>query len=439
MRPVLWAALLWAGALVYSAPAPPPQSRQPFPGVLDEHPAIQYATREPQDRVARLSDDVARGSRTLVFRDGAGYLPSILEVLGISPESQLLVMSKTGVQRAATSPRNPRALYFDESVVVGYIPRARFIEIAAHDPEQGVIFYTVDQTIAASKATAPISPASPITRRTNCLTCHVSGSTLDVPGMITRSNFVDADGDVIPQLGFHLVDHRTPLAQRWGGWFVTGNYVAPTYGGFGHMGNVATTLHTERVDIASTSNEVHTQWMDSKLLERGYASHDSDIAALMVFDHQMRAINLLTRLNWETRVAAYDGAVDFGRGPLRELVHDAVDYFLFVDEAPPPARVTPRPGFAAAFAATGPRDRRGRSLRELDLERRLLRYPCSYMVQSAAFRRLPEVVRGAVYRRMGEILSGRDAQPKYSHLSAADRQAITEILRETVPDWPESM
>jgi hypothetical protein len=448
MQPLAWAALLLLGALTYSASAgPEPRGRQPkepFAGVLDEHPAIDYATRPTRDRIALLAQAIARGTASLTHRPPAGFLLSLLESLGISPESQLLVFSKTGLQRASTGPENPRALYFNGSIVVGYIPGARFLEIAAHDPEQGVVFYTVDQLVRPGGAVPLSGEASPppenlrpdIRRGTNCLTCHVSGATLDVPGMIARSNFTNANGATIPQLGFHLIDHRTPLTQRWGGWFVTGKYDAPPYGGIGHMGGVTTTLHPTRGDVAVTSNEVLQRWMNSDIDGRGYPSHESDIAALMVFDHQMRAINLLTRLNWEARVAGHDGRVDVSTGALGELIDEVADYLLFVGEIPPPARLTPRAGFAAAFTVAGPRDSRGRSLRELDLEHRLLRYSCSYMIYAAAFDHLPDEVRLAVYRRLAAILTSRRKESRYAHLSATDRQAILEILRETKADWP---
>jgi hypothetical protein len=440
MHALAWAALLLVGALAYGAPAPrrhdpsvQGQPTEPFAGVLDEHPAIQYAARPSRDRVALLAQSIAQGTASLTDRPPAGYLISMLDALGISPESQLLVFSKTGLQRASTGPTNPRALYFNDSVVVGYIPGARFLEIAAHDAEQGVVFYTVDQMRAPGAASAPIPD---IRRGANCLTCHVSGTTLDVPGMIARSNFTNANGGTIPQLGFHVVDHRTPLTQRWGGWFVTGRYDGPPYGGVGHMGSVSTTTHPTRGDVASTSNEVLLRWLDGDVAGRGYPSHESDIAALMVFDHQMRAINLLTRLNWEARVAHHESGSELSTAVVRTLIDELADYLLFVGEVPPPAGLVPRVGFAQAFAASGPRDSRGRSLRELDLERRLLRYPCSYMIHSAAFEHLPPPIKTAVYRRLAAILTARDAQPRYSHLSADDRQAILGILRETKPGWP---
>ena len=404
---------LFVAALTYSLVAHAHQPQEPFAGILDEHPAIQYANRPTRDRVALLSGAIAQGTATLTRHEPGGYLPSVLRALDISPESQLLVFSKTGIQRASTSPRNPRALYFNDSVVVGYIPGARFIEIAAHDPEQGVVFYTVDQEATAGPD---------VSRRTNCLTCHVSGSTLDVPGIIARSNFTNANGEVIPQLGFHLVDHRTPVAQRWGGWFVTGKYDLAPYGGVTHMGNIATAMHPSTDAAAGHSNELFFRWMETDAAALGYPSHDSDIAALMVFDHQSRAINLITRLGWEARVAAHTGTPDFSRGELRTLVDDLADYLLFVNEVPPPARLAPRPGFAAHFSAGGPKDSRGRSLREFDLTTRLLKYRCSYMIYSPAFDGLPAAARQAVYSR----------------IRATAAPDVIEILRETKADWPAS-
>jgi hypothetical protein len=399
-----------------------------FAGVLDEHPAIQYAVRPTRDPVASLDQSLNGGQKSLAYREAGGYLQSALDALRIPAESQLLVFSKTGIQRRATSPRNPRAIFFNDSTVVGYIPGARYLELAAHDPQQGVVFYTIDQTITSK---------TEITRRTDCLNCHVSGSTSEVPGLITRSMFTDENGDVMPQLGSFVVDHRTPLPHRWGGWFVTGNYVTPPYGGISHMGNVTTTMHPTS-GPATTSNEVLIAWLNSAPVSRGYHGPDSDIAALMVFDHQRHAVNLLTRLNWEARVAEAEGAADFARGPLSALVHTLVDYLLFVDEEPPPARVTPRAGFAERFTATGKRDKRGRSLRELNLTTRLLQYRCSYMIDTVAFEQLPTAAKQAVYRRLYEVLSARDTAAPYAHLSPDDRRTIFEILRETKPDLPES-
>jgi hypothetical protein len=110
---------------------------------------------------------------------------------------------------------------------------------------------------------------------------------------------------------------------------------------------------------------------------------------------------------------------------------------LFIDETPLPGRIQGTSGFAEKFSAQGPRDSKRRSLRQLDLERRLMRYPCSYMIYSPAFDGLPTGVKEAVYQRLWQILSGEEKSAKYARLSTADRRAIVEILRETKKDLPE--
>src|SRR5688572_13282530 len=137
MHRLVVAAALLLGAVVYSAsPAPAAQpAASPFVGILDEHPAIQYAHQPTRDRVALLNEAIAKGTAALAREGPAGYLDSVLNALDIPRESQLLVFSKTGIQRRVTSPQNPRAIYFNDSVVVGYIPGAPVLEIAAHDPQ----------------------------------------------------------------------------------------------------------------------------------------------------------------------------------------------------------------------------------------------------------------------------------------------------------------
>ena len=156
----------------------------------------------------------------------------------------------------------------------------------------------------------------------------------------------------------------------------------------------------------------------------------------MIFQHQVRMTNLMTRIGWEARLAEHDRRLDLAASPLRDGVNELVDALLFVEEEPLTAAVRGTSGFAEIFAALGPADRQGRSLRQLDLERRLLRYPCSYMIYSAAFAALPGGVREAIYSRVWEILSGRETAPKYSRLSEADRRAVVDILRDTLPDLP---
>jgi hypothetical protein len=234
---------------------------------------------------------------------------------------------------------------------------------------------------------------------------------------------------LVRSVGQFAVDHRLPLDQRWGGWYVTG-----THGSIRHLGN------TDPAQLFAPTRPTNTfNWpsFDGKFDWNGYLTPHSDIVALLVFEHQMHVMNLLTRMGWEARVAAYERGRPATSIPLDEAAKEVVDYLLFVDEAPLADAVHGSSGFADIFASRGPYDRRGRSLRQLDLQHRLLRYPCSYMIYASVFNDLPDSARDAIYRRMWQILSGAERGTKYARLSLADRRAIVEILRDTKKDLPE--
>jgi hypothetical protein len=170
---------------------------------------------------------------------------------------------------------------------------------------------------------------------------------------------------------------------------------------------------------------------------KGFLTPYSDASALLVLAHQAAMTNHITRLGWEARVAAATPSED-ARARVKEAAHDLVDYLLFVDEEPLRAPVKGASGFVEKFSAQGPRDSKGRSLHTLDLQTRLLKYPCSYMIYSEAFDALPPAARDAVYARMWQILSGAETDRRYARLKPADRTAILEILRETKKDLPAS-
>jgi hypothetical protein len=381
------------------------RSRGAFPGTLDQHPAIDYRGGPLSDVVTSLRRELASGSVTLESEGRAGFLLSVLKQLRVPVESQILVFSKTGIQNAFTSPEKPRALYFNDRVVVGYIPDAPVIELASHDPKQGVIFHTLRQD-----AWLPAEFARP----DRCLGCHLSANSLEVPGILVRSMFTGVDGRAMPQLGSFLIDHRAPLEQRWGGWYVTGQH-----GGARHMGN-AMVADSAKPEAAVGDATLNRSTLIDRVDASAYPKATSDIAALMVFDHQGHAMNLLTRLGWEARYATAEGRADFSKGALGELVNQTVDYLVFADEARLAAPVKGVSDFSRTFAATGPRDRKGRSLRELDLQTRLFKYRCSYMIYSPAFDALPSEARAAIYARMRAIITDRDT---------------IEILDETWAGW----
>ncbi len=336
-------------------------------------------------------------------------------------ESQMLVFSKTSFQSPRINPGNPRSLFFNDSVAVGWVRGGDILELASEEPRQGVIFYLLDNEPAAKPK---------FVRSDECLQCHESYGTLGVPGMLMRSVYPDADGLPMFAAGTYATDHHSPMEERWGGWYVTGDS-----GSVRHLGNTAyTDPQNPRPIAANPARNPHS--IQGRFDTTGYLSPYSDIVALMTFEHQMRMINLLTRVGWEIRYALYEeqhGTVghDFTLRRLRETTDEIVDYMLFADEAPLAGIVRGSSGFAETFAAEGPFDRKGRSLRQFDLGKRLMRYPCSYMIYSPAFDSLPAESRDAIARRLSEILLGEDRSAKYSRLSPADRKAVLEILRDT--------
>ena len=382
-----------------------------------DHPAIEYfnyVKRPPRDPVAELSRKIEEGTVRLGFAPDKGYLRSLLEALHVPVESQMAVFSKTSLQAERIEPANPRTIFFNDAVAVAWV-RGGFIELAAQDPEQGTIFYTLQQQFQEKPQ---------FLRRDDCLRCHISDDTLGVPGLLAHSRYTAPDGMPKLVLGGFATDHRSPLEERWGGWYVTG-----TTGAARHMGN-ATLTGDQPETVTGEAREVES--LRGKFDTGAYLSPYSDVAALMVFNHQIGMTNLITRMGWEARAASAGQ-----RGKLlRDGAKELVDYMLFVDEARLAARIQGTSGFAAKFAAQGPADSRGRSLHQLDLERRLMRYPCSYMIYTPAFDSLPAEARTAIYQRMWQVLSGEEKGAKYARLPLTDRQAIVEILRATKPGLP---
>jgi hypothetical protein len=400
--------LAWVASVVFVS------AQKVHPALLRNHPAIAYATAPVSDPVAQLNERLKRGEVTLEKNEHSGYLPSVLSALGVSIDSQVLVFSKTSFQAPRINPTNPRAIFFNDSVSVGWVRGGPVMEFVAQDPKQGSIFYTLEQSAAGTPQ---------FERNDTCVMCHVSDATHYVPGLFVGSVFPSVNGTTMYGPAY-TTDHRSPFEMRWGGWFVTGTHQATR-----HMGNA---VATDPSDLGAmiTPESVHVTNLTGRFDLTGYPSPYSDIVALLVLEHQAQMLNLITRVGWESRVGT-DGQRTFN-----SAVEEIVDYLLFVDESPLPGPISGPTPFAKRFSESGPRDARGRSLRDLDLTDRLLKYPCSYLIYSEPFNALPVAAKDAVYQRMWEVLNGRATDARYSVLSADDRTAIIEILRDTKKDLP---
>jgi hypothetical protein len=408
------------------------------PALADDfdRPPISYSTSRPDNIITKLQKRIDAGDVKLAFTDNHGYLPAVLKELKVPVSSQMLVFSKTSLQRDRISPRTPRALYFNDEVYVGFCRLGEVMEVSVADPELGTVFYTLEQEPAGKPR---------FQRHTeNCLSCHTSRHQ-GIPAHMVRSVYPDRDGNPILSGGSFRIDHTSPIKDRWGGWYVTG-----THGRQTHLGNLILQRRSVPDDLTNDDG-LNVTDLKCRVDTGMYLSPHSDLVALMVLEHQAEMHNRITTANYQTKLAHRDADIineldNAPKGRLTESTARRVDsaaeqlvkFLLYAEEAKITDPIKGTSEFAQEFAAIGPRDRQGRSLRDLDLKTRLFKYPCSYLIYSPAFDGLPASVKERAYRQLWDVLTGRVMGKEYTHLSDDDRQAIREILIETkrgLPDY----
>jgi hypothetical protein len=426
------------GAAVSSA-APVPQPRSSALIYDSDYPYIDYAGTPVHNDIARLQARIARGEVKLEYRAPRGYLESILKALGIDPSSQSLVFSKTSLQVDAISRETPRAIYFNDDTYVAWVQGTGNLEMVTMDSDRGPVFYTL-----AGEGAKPQWERETL----RCLACHDSSSEKGggVPQFLFLSSYTLQNEQVIFDGVANMTTDATPMVERWGGWYVTGND-----GGMLHLGNIPVSDKRKPVkldrayrgSVASLSTLFDTT---------PYLSDKSDIVALLVLEHQVDVHNLIIHANYKSRMFLERQAPGASRANLhwqqltpgtqkwmKSLLEPLVKGMLLVDAARLPKSIASTSGFSAFFQSRGPRDAQGRSLRDLDLNTRLFRYPMSFLVYSEGFDFLPPSAKEYVYSRFADILQGRDQGPEYARLSASDRRAVLEILQQTKPDFARAL
>ncbi len=402
-----------------------------------ERQPISYSDTQPDNRVTELIAEIESGAVRLHYSHSHGYLKSLLQHLGISVQTQMLVFSKTSHQRHRISPQAPRAVYFNDDVYLGWVQDGDVIEISVADPHLGAVFYTIDQTEDELK---PM-----LTRQLGrCTLCHASTHTGRIPGHIVRSVYPNNAGRPILAAGTFRTTPRSPIQQRWGGWYVTG-----TLGTQRHLGNVWVEDEAawRDIDVEAGANILD---LSKRVDLSPYLSPHSDVVALMVMEHQIDMHNRFTsasiewRLHWhETQQINQDNGIpadhmsDESMARLGIIARQVVDGLLMKDETPLTSPVKGTSRFEEEFSHRDPHDELGRSLRQFDLSQRLFRYPCSYTIYSPAFDGLPKRLHEAIYQQLWEELSGPADASRYG-MDAKQRQAVLEILRATKTGLPES-
>jgi len=388
-------------------------------GAVDmwELPPVRYSETESQDPVARLSREIREG-RSIPEMAPLDRLRFVLKLLEVPEESQVLVFSKTSKQNALIHPGNPRCLFFNENSYVGYVPGGD-IEVAAHDPVLGQVFHLIGGGTGGE-------PLRVERDHSDCLSCHGTARTESVPGVLVRSVFPDAAGQPILPLGTFQIDHESPIEERWGGYYVTGRI------GRSHLGN-RTYQESDGRELPQSAPQLDS--VVGKIDATRYLRATSDIVALMVLEHQCRVQNLITaasmnhrRLHWLEK--SLDPSKDPDQGGAGRQADAAavkiVDALLFARGG-----IEGEEDFQTAFTASAPQSRSGRSLKDFQLNTRLFKHRCSYMIHSLTFRNLNPHLKKTVLARLGDILEGRDRSGTFDYLGSSERGHILAILRDT--------
>ncbi len=384
-----------------------------------DRPPHEYHARQPHDRFSRLKDDLESGRIALDRSSEKAFVTSLLRALEIPVTSQMLVFSTTSLQLRLITPANPRALYFNEDIYLGWVPGGR-IEVVGLDPELGAIFYIFDPP----RGGEPLR----IERSERCTNCHAGPDTGRVPGLVVKSVVPGTGGGSLTAFRIEKTGHGIPFDERFGGWYVTGDSRVAS-----SLGNV--------VGHFSEGEIVKHQIVPGTFFDFDrYPARTSDVLPQLLLEHQAGFVNRVVEAAYRARTYLHaDGGQLTGAHAalLDEQARLVARYLLFADEAPlPPGGVEGDPAFIADFLETRRAAPDGASLKDFDLRTHLFCNRCSYMIYSPIFAALPPAMKQRIYAQLAAALSTAAPSADYAWLPAAEKHAIRHILKATLPDLP---
>ncbi len=398
----------------------------------------RYFSREMHDDCTQLDQALREGKAVLDLSTSRTMLDSTLKALQLSTATQVLVFSKTSLQRDLISPSTPRAIYFNDETYAGWVPGG-VLELTAMDPEAGPVFYFLNRQ-------RPDRAIPMLDRPDNCMDCHGGSMTGNLPGLMVRSVYPDSSGTPLLQAGTSLTDHTSAIPTRWGGWYVTGQH-----GVMRHMGNAIAVAADGQVTMdreKGANLRSLAGFFDISRYPRG----DSDIVALMMLEHQVAMHNALTAAAYQVRVSMWRQTAlrrELGEPATGEYTGSAalvasshvkkvMHCLLYCEEAPmPEGGVEGGPDFQEAFRANRLSAPGGKSLKDFQLLTRLMKYRCSHLIYSRMWEALPERFKDMLYRRLYEILTAPAPPEEFRHLGDSERRDILMILRATMPRLPD--
>lgn len=390
---------------------------------------INYLENEGNDQVKTFFEQKSEPWKKWKEEPHFGYLKDLLRAFKVPFSSQVLVYSKTSFQISHINPHTPRAIYFNDEIYIGWVMGSRTLEISVASPENGTNFYTL----------SPQKGNPLLYRETHdCLQCHGGSRTRSIPGHLIRSVYTKPNGHAILKAGSDLVDLRLPWEKRFGGWYVTGLKNSQ------HRGNQ---IYTETDYGAEKTSQAPLFENQHRIDHHNLLHPDSDVIAHLVLQHQVQFHNALSKLTLMTQKALHDQKVfdkllerdgTMVESTLRRIHHaaeDLIDSMFFYEEVTPLPEMVYNTNYRTDFENMGPKDKKDRSLRKLDLHQRLFRYPLSYLIYSDSFLKLPAYAKQYVLTQISDILNPEKVHEKFNYIDERDKKIILSILHQTHPDF----
>ena len=378
-----------------------------------------YSERTPRDRFTLLKADFESGRIALDRSSEKAFVISLLAALDVPVTSQMLVFSNTSLQLRLISPANPRALYFNEDLYIGWVPGGR-VEILSLDPELGAIFYIFD----VPRDDRPVRAE----RSDRCANCHVGADTRQIPGLVIKSVLPGSRGGSLDAFRQEETGHSIPFAERFGGWYVTGQHAISR-----HRGNII----GNRAADTLVENVVHP---GERFDFARYPVGASDVLPQLLHEHQAGFVNRVVAASYRARTLLHQNGGALSADAAKELdrlAGELTRYLLFADEvALPKGGIGGDPAFKADFLRNRRPASTGAALKDFDLHTRLFRHRCSYMVYSPVFAGLPAPLKDRVFTRLAAALSPSQSDPEYAYLPADEKRLIRDILRQTLSGLP---
>jgi len=377
----------------------------------------QYLEKQPRDPFTRIKPDLESGSLFYDDRKPLGYLESLLGKLKISKHSQQLVFSTTSLQLSRISPRNPRAIYFNEDLYLGYVPGGQ-IEVIGIDPEIGAIPYIFSPPAGRDSRWHPRA-----IRSRRCMNCHANSDIGGIPGLLLSSVIPGPGGGSIDAFRQTETGHSIPYDLRFGGWHLTGNHTFPS-----SWANSTGVMSKSIVTKISNPPGTFFNWNQ-------YLVPQSEVIANLVLEHQVGFINRCLGATYRLREFFL---LEESKDPAKRkerIAQEAVrivEYALFLDEVPLPKPISfENSSFAKDFQGNGD------PLRQFNLKDRLMQRRCSYMMKSLSFEGLPDELKDIVFSQIKAAMTMPQSKltAKFSYFGETERKEINEALETVFPRY----